>query len=382
MLSGKTNQYLEDFYEIVEQPNCENQLTSDIIKEAYIKNLLVDNNSPLTNVITSANFYVLDNLNLITNETAFLELEYNSGDTTGANYTINLKVLYYYPLFGGIHKWVDIPITINQDNPSGKIMLNTTLDSWQIVHFLFYLFIPLGGSPTGAEFIEYDVYESTNHNIEYEDCEGNIITIPRLSQYNSANGTIDNGTYFIGSTSYSGGGVLNPPTAYYTEKGFSIINYPAVKYIKKIEPISGKEEIIEAECICNEDTTLCDFDKITFYQNCGEVKEVLADFGVYNGAYEFTTKSFTGLNGQIVYPTATQQAVYDLVFNSYSDDFFLELQELIANNVYIKIKGFEYIFRKETFEPAWQNPDLIAQTSIKIIRKNTIKTIKKNCCES
>lgn len=377
MLSGKTNQYLEDLYEIVVAPTCENTFSSNDLSEMQDPITLVSSKYvQLTNNVTSSNFYVVDLANTATASKDFIQLDYDIDGTTAP---VNLYALYEQDLVGTkTYSWLQLATIDTSLNPSGTLLLKNPDNAFGNKEFKsFMFFFPPSITPTGFENVTYSVYSVDDTEIEYETCDSievlkrNETFFDRASAQNATTGE----AFYIGSTQYTD--AYNVDTEYFTIKDPFNIVLPPLKSIK----FKNANRDIPFECECD-DTTLCDFDKITFYQNCGEVKEVLADFGVYNGAYEFTTKSFTGLNGQIVYPTATQQAVYDLVFNSYSDDFFLELQELIANNVYIKIKGFEYIFRKETFEPAWQNPDLIAQTSIKIIRKNTIKTIKKNCCES
>lgn len=376
MISGKTIGQLEDLYDLIDQSDqCSNYYSSDQLSEMQDPITLVSSKFvQLTNNFTASNAYTLDLTNPNTATKDYIQIDYQIDNYSG---NVNVFALFKRDLITSIeYSWLELNSINTSISNTGSLLLENIDNVFGNKEFLSIAFsLPIIVTPTGLESVTYSVYSVNDSQIRYQTCN-NIINIERKDFFDSYNGTNTIGnTFYIGTTAYTDSYDVN--TLYYKEKDTYPIVLPPLVYIKFI---SGTEEReISFDCVCNQDT-LCGYNYIEFYQNCGSRYDLVADFGIYNGKYEYSTKNFTGLNGQIVYPSVSQQAVYNLVFDMYSDSFYLELMDLIANNNYININGFEYYIKKETFEPSYQNPDDFAQVSIEVIRKDTIKTTKRNCC--
>ena len=72
--------------------------------------------------------------------------------------------------------------------------------------------------------------------------------------------------------------------------------------------------------------------------------------------------------------------LYTLVIDEYSDEIYLGLQELISENISIDINGVDYVFDKTTISPQWDKYSQYGFGTFTIIRTDTIKTKRRNCC--
>jgi hypothetical protein len=123
-----------------------------------------------------------------------------------------------------------------------------------------------------------------------------------------------------------------------------------------------------------------DFVEIEFTNNCEEVVKLVFKGKLQGGVYKFAGEEFTTYSGQRIRPTTNIEAQYTLVIFEYSDAFFLALQDIIANNLTMKIAGYEYYFFTSDITPTWDNFSEYGFASITLTRKDTIKKYRRNCC--
>jgi hypothetical protein len=134
-------------------------------------------------------------------------------------------------------------------------------------------------------------------------------------------------------------------------------------------------------CPCNEiDFCGSDFVEIEFTNNCGETIKLAIKGKLQGGLYKIQGDAFSTYAGQRIRPITNIEAQYTLIIFQYSDAFFLALQDIIANNLTIKIGAFEYYFETADIAPTWDNLSEYGFASITLIRKDTIKKIRRNCC--
>lgn len=140
------------------------------------------------------------------------------------------------------------------------------------------------------------------------------------------------------------------------------------------------------ECPCTECSD-CGKINIVFYQNCGTSYSLKFDLMVQDGKYNIEGDTYTQGN-EIIRPITKIKATYDLVINEYSDETFLLLQELISDNNYIGIidnidvsdpETFYYI-DAELLSPDWYFNSKLGNIVIPIVKANSIKTKRRNCC--
>jgi hypothetical protein len=134
-------------------------------------------------------------------------------------------------------------------------------------------------------------------------------------------------------------------------------------------------------CPCNEiDFCGSDFVEIEFINNCGETIKLAIKGKLQGGLYKIQGDAFSTYAGQRIRPITNIEAQYTLIIFQYSDAFFLALQDIIANNLTMKIGAFEYYFETADIAPTWDNLSEYGFASITLIRKDTIKKIRRNCC--
>ena len=70
--------------------------------------------------------------------------------------------------------------------------------------------------------------------------------------------------------------------------------------------------------------------------------------------------------------------------HSYEFDFFdmayINLQDIISNNLIMTISGFEYYFLTSDITPTFDNMSEYGFASITLVKKNSIKKIRRACC--
>jgi hypothetical protein len=133
-------------------------------------------------------------------------------------------------------------------------------------------------------------------------------------------------------------------------------------------------------CPCQSDFCGADFVNIEFINNCGETIKLAIKGKLQGGIYKIQGDAFSTYAGQRIRPITNIEAQYTLIIFQYSDAFFLALQDIIANNLTIKIGAFEYYFETADIAPTWDNMSEYGFASITLIRKDTIKKIRRNCC--
>ena len=214
-------------------------------------------------------------------------------------------------------------------------------------------------------------------DIEIEECDGTIttdrtkqtiqktettvlITFPIIIDGQSYTSTVETFTYDS-----------NVPT----ETPFI---YPVSGKIKQIKVTTGSgTEIIEG---CGCDAACGDTISIQFTQFCGDVIDVKLAGWLQGGTYSFEGDEFSASNGNTIVPVLSKYAVYDLVIEATTDSGWLYLHDLIAENEKITIKGIDYVFQKESIEASWDSFSIYSQAILKIRRKDTIKVIRRKCC--
>jgi hypothetical protein len=136
------------------------------------------------------------------------------------------------------------------------------------------------------------------------------------------------------------------------------------------------------ECCPCEDIDFCGADKvqIEFTNNCNELVKLVIKGKLQGGVYKFVGDEFTTYSGERIRPTTNIEAQYTLVIFEYSDAFFLAIQDLIANNLTMKIGGYDYYFFTNDITPTWDNFSEYGFASITLTRKDTIKKYRRNCC--
>ena len=136
------------------------------------------------------------------------------------------------------------------------------------------------------------------------------------------------------------------------------------------------------ECCPCQDVDFCGADKvkIEFTNNCNELIKLVIKGKLQGGTYKITGDEFTTYSGERIRPTTNIEAQYNLVIFEYSDAFFLAIQDLIANNLTIKIGAYEYYFFTNDITPTWDNFSEYGFATIALVRKDTIKKIRRNCC--
>lgn len=135
-------------------------------------------------------------------------------------------------------------------------------------------------------------------------------------------------------------------------------------------------------CDCNSDKDFCATDSVEleFINNCGENVKLKIKGKIQGGRYQIQGESFKAYNGETVRPVTDIRAIYDLVIFQYSDSFFLALQDLLADNLTLKVNGIEYLFESQDITPTFDSYSEYGFASISLVKKNSIKRKRRNCC--
>ena len=108
---------------------------------------------------------------------------------------------------------------------------------------------------------------------------------------------------------------------------------------------------------------------------------------IQEGGYPMESEETTQGN-RIITPIVKKWAVYDFVISEYSDETFLLLQDLIADNISIEVVDnidtgnptTEYFIDKQGFKPDWNFNSKLGSVTIPVKKANSIRTSRRNCC--
>lgn len=126
---------------------------------------------------------------------------------------------------------------------------------------------------------------------------------------------------------------------------------------------------------------------IIFHQSCGDSYPLKFNLMVQDGKYNIEGETFTQ-GGGIIRPITKIKATYDLVLSEYSDETYLLLMELLADNILIEVVDnidvsnptTEYYIDTDSLTPTWNFNSKLGTIVIPVIRKDTIRTARRNCC--
>jgi hypothetical protein len=156
--------------------------------------------------------------------------------------------------------------------------------------------------------------------------------------------------------------------------------YPTPTKMTLIQKNKGEFEYGCCECDAFEDFCGNETVIVEFKNSCSEDVILKIKGKLQGGVYKFLGDEFTTYSGERIRPTTNIEAQYTLVIFEYSDAFFLAIQDLIANNLTMKIGGYDYYFFTNDITPTWDNFSEYGFASITLTRKDTIKKYRRNCC--
>jgi hypothetical protein len=141
------------------------------------------------------------------------------------------------------------------------------------------------------------------------------------------------------------------------------------------------------DCPCDVCGDGCGGITIIFHQSCGDAYPLKFNLMVQDGKYNIEGETFTQ-GGGIIRPITKIKATYDLVLSEYSDETYLLLMELIADNILIEVVDnidvsnptTEYYIDTDSLTPTWNFNSKLGTIVIPVIRKDTIRTARRNCC--
>jgi hypothetical protein len=133
-------------------------------------------------------------------------------------------------------------------------------------------------------------------------------------------------------------------------------------------------------CTCGETDCIDPLIVIDWVNNCGETVRTNIEGQIKGGKYYIEGDSFKTYTGEEIRPVTNTRDEYTLVVRQYSDETFKAIAYLIANNLHITIGGVDYLIPPLTIEPSWDFLNAYGSIQIPIVEKNSIKTIKRNCC--
>ena len=146
-------------------------------------------------------------------------------------------------------------------------------------------------------------------------------------------------------------------------------------------------DLLLYNCPCNVCGDDCGDITIIFHQSCGDAYPLKFNLMVQDGKYNIEGETFTQ-GGGIIRPITKIKATYDLVLSEYSDETYLLLMELIADNILIEVVDnidvsnptTEYYIDTDSLTPTWNFNSKLGTIVIPVIRKDTIRTARRNCC--
>lgn len=147
-----------------------------------------------------------------------------------------------------------------------------------------------------------------------------------------------------------------------------------------------KYSLISSGCPCT-NCADCGDVNIIFYQSCGDQHGLKFNYVIQEGKYNIEGETFTQGN-EIIRPISKIKASYDMVISDYSDETYLLLMELISDNIKIGIIDNIDVSNPETFyyidtellTPNWNFNSKLGNLTIPLIKENSIKTKRRNCC--
>jgi hypothetical protein len=151
--------------------------------------------------------------------------------------------------------------------------------------------------------------------------------------------------------------------------------------------VNFKYDFSEYDCPCDECGTDCGEINVIFHQNCGAQYSLKFNLMIQEGKYNVEGDTFTQGN-ELITPITKIHANYDFVISEYSDETYLLLMELIADNILIEVVDnidtgnptTLYYINKESFSPSWNFNSKLGSLTLPVIKKNSIRTSRRNCC--
>jgi hypothetical protein len=216
------------------------------------------------------------------------------------------------------------------------------------------------------------------------------INIPKVPPQSLDFKLWDGSTYIFDETSDSNGLVDWTPFTL----GVSGVNTSLQIWDGAIQELSSAEQFIylkydfaSYDCPCDECGDSCGGITIIFHQSCGNAYPLKFNLMIQEGNYTIEGETFTQ-GGAIIRPVSKVKATYDLVLSEYSDETYLLLMELLADNVLIEVVDnidtsnptTEYYIDTDSLTPTWNFNSKLGTIVIPVIRKDTIRTSRRNCC--
>ncbi|MFN5835070.1 MAG: hypothetical protein ACK459_15165 [Akkermansiaceae bacterium] len=148
-----------------------------------------------------------------------------------------------------------------------------------------------------------------------------------------------------------------------------------------------KYDLATYECPCSDCGTDCGDITVIFHQNCGASYPLKFNLMIQEGKYDIEGETFTQ-GGGLITPITKIKANYDFVISEYSDETYLLLMELIADNILIEVVDnidtgnptTQYYINKEAFAPNWNFNSKLGSLVLPVIKKDSIRTSRRNCC--
>ena len=216
------------------------------------------------------------------------------------------------------------------------------------------------------------------------------INIPKVPPQSLDFKLWDGSTYIFDETSDSNGLVDWTPFTL----GVSSVNTSLEIWDGAIQELSSAEQFLylkydlaSYDCPCDECGDSCGGITIIFHQSCGNAYPLKFNLMIQEGNYTIEGETFTQ-GGAIIRPVTKVKATYDLVLSEYSDETYLLLMELLADNVLIEVVDnidtsnptTEYYIDTDSLTPTWNFNSKLGTIVIPVIRKDTIRTSRRNCC--
>lgn len=159
------------------------------------------------------------------------------------------------------------------------------------------------------------------------------------------------------------------------------------------ETLSGEQyvyfkyDLNEYDCPCTDCGTDCGEITVIFHQNCGNSFPLKFNLMIQEGKYNVEGETFTQ-GDALITPITKIHATYDFVISEYSDETYLLLMNLIADNILIEVVDnidmgnptTEYYINKEAFAPNWNFNSKLGSLTLPVIKKDSIRTSRRNCC--
>ena len=148
-----------------------------------------------------------------------------------------------------------------------------------------------------------------------------------------------------------------------------------------------KYDLASYDCPCSDCGTDCGEITVIFHQNCGTSYPLKFNLMIQEGKYDVDGETFTQ-GGELITPITKIKANYDFVISEYSDETYLLLMELIADNILIEVVDnidtenptTLYYINKDSFSPSWNFNSKLGSLTLAVIKKNSIRTSRRNCC--